>query len=109
MGVHEVTAPQTFHDVLARVQRQRDALEDAVGKLSSHRGRGHAAEGKVTAEVDASGALVSLVIHESLTRLSATEVAGHILTAAQNASTASESARRAVLSTMASALGARTG
>lgn len=104
-----MTTNETFHDVLARVQRQRDAFEAAYTVLRRTQGKGEAADGKVTAMVDSSGALVSLVIDESLTQLPPRELARNILEAAQKASFASDSARRAAYHGLTSALRAHTG
>ncbi|MCW4352372.1 YbaB/EbfC family nucleoid-associated protein [Hoyosella sp. YIM 151337] len=98
-----------FQSVLARAQRQREALETAISTLQASRNVGKSADGRVVAEIDSSGALVSLVIDESLTRLSPREVANLIVAAAQSASSASESVRRAAFTNLASAFGPDTG
>lgn len=72
-----------IEDLVATITRQNAALQEAQARVSELRGKGRAADERVTVEVDRFGALTSLRIDPRAMRLGAEALAEAILSAAE--------------------------
>lgn len=74
-----------IEDLVAKITRQNAALQEAQARMSELRGKGRAADGRITVEVDRFGALTSLRIDPRAMRLGAEALAEAILSAVEQA------------------------
>ncbi|MFB9832521.1 YbaB/EbfC family nucleoid-associated protein [Actinoallomurus acaciae] len=72
-----------IEDLVAKITRQNAALQEAQARMSELRGKGRAADGRITVEVDRFGALTSLRIDPRAMRLGAEALAEAILSAVE--------------------------
>ena len=76
---------ESIDSLIASITEQNEKLLEMQRAMAEMRGRGEAAEGKITVEVGHNGALVGLTIDPRAMRMGSEQLAEEILAAAQEA------------------------